>query len=392
MDEEKLTCAALPLRADESAWALVIGTRAGMKMLFGGQWEKLKRRIDAREWALKSEVRCLIGDADAQVTAEDDGENGFPSQAEALLYARFEAGMTGLTLLPCANVAHNGAHLKEAVIAAAVRQRRPAAYLRWLMDDNAFCSTLTDCAEWLIETEDAAGMPLNEAEGAVRFVRDLTPYYQRKQWMLGGAGVLAAAAGFLCGCGTVGAAMRDEALRALLGHTLTKELADCLHLKKDEGLQYAAKVCAYLENACGEEAWPAMGENLIGRFIACVLPAIAAYEKQNAALPEGLCFALSALVMLYAGVRKNADGQFVLPAEEGEEPVFDQAYALSAFSRMSCDMPPESLAYAALSDCEVWGCDLREIEGLEDKAASQLRDMQLLGARAAMRAAAERIQ
>lgn len=31
-------------------------------------------------------------------------------------------------------------------------------------------------------------------------------------------------------------------------------------------------------------------------------------------------------------------------------------------------MPCEALAYAALSDCEIWGCDLREIEGLEELA------------------------
>ena len=50
-----------------------------------------------------------------------------------------------------------------------------------------------------------------------------------------------------------------------------------------------------------------------------------------------------------------------------------------SFSRLSCDMPPESLAYAALSDRAIWEEDLREIPGLEDTIASQLRDLQLLG-------------
>ncbi len=42
-------------------------------------------------------------------------------------------------------------------------------------------------------------------------------------------------------------------------------------------------------------------------------------------------------------------------------------------------MPPESLAYAALSDRAIWEEDLREIPGLEDTIAGQLRDLQLLG-------------
>ena len=93
--------------------------------------------------------------------------------------------------------------------------------------------------------------------------------------------------------------------------------------------------------------------------------------------------------MLYAGARKNADSRYVLPADEKEIQLIENPKVLAAFSRMSCDMPPESLAYAALSDREVWGCDLREIDGLEERVASQLRDMQLLGAKAAMAAAAE---
>ena len=46
MSERTLTCAAMPLRADQSAYALVIGTREGMARLLGGQTEKLERRID----------------------------------------------------------------------------------------------------------------------------------------------------------------------------------------------------------------------------------------------------------------------------------------------------------------------------------------------------------
>ena len=42
-------------------------------------------------------------------------------------------------------------------------------------------------------------------------------------------------------------------------------------------------------------------------------------------------------------------------------------------------MPAESLAYAVLSDRAIWEEDLRELPGLEDKIASDLRDLQLLG-------------
>ena len=385
MGEHEMNCAALPLNGEENVFALVSGTREGMRALLGGAAEKLRRRIDPVEWVVKPEVQCLISDEASPVTV-DAGEDAFPALAARLLYARWQAGGAGLALLPCADVPHNGEHLKEAVIAHAVEARYSSDFLRWLVTENRFCSTLSDCAELLIETD--APLPIPEAEGAVRYAADLTPYRLRRQRMLGGAGVLMAACACLCGVDTLGAAMREEELRALLGGMLTKEVIPALQLPREEGLRYAARVCAYLENACGQDRWPALGEGLCARFTACVLPAIVEYEKQKAVLPSCLCFALSALIMLYAGIRPGKEEGYCLPTEAGETPVLDRPYVLQAFSHMSCDMPPESLAYAALSDRELWGCDLREVEGLEDRVADQLRDMQLLGAREAARRAA----
>ena len=66
---------------------------------------------------------------------------------------------------------------------------------------------------------------------------------------------------------------------------------------------------------------------------------------------------------------RNGESCFV---SEDEELLF-------SFSRLSCDMPAESLAYAALSDRAIWEEDLRAIPGLEEKITEQLRDLQLLG-------------
>ena len=132
-----------------------------------------------------------------------------------------------------------------------------------------------------------------------------------------------------------------------------------------------------------------MGENLLARYVRAILPAMTEYEQKNAALPRRLAFAVSALIMLYSGVRPDDQGVYTLAGKDGSMPVLDRANALRAFSRLSCDMPCEALAYAALSDCEIWGCDLREIEGLEELATEQLRDMQLLGVCEAMRKASK---
>ena len=155
MSERTLTCAAMPLRADQSAYALVIGTREGMARLLGGQTEKLERRIDPAEWALKTETQCVIGDESASVALAADNADDpqtLAGQIVRLLRLRYQKGLPGWTLLPCAPMLHNGKHLAEAMIACAVQWKLPAAFLRWLISENAGCATMTDCAQWLIET------------------------------------------------------------------------------------------------------------------------------------------------------------------------------------------------------------------------------------------------
>ena len=79
-----------------------------------------------------------------------------------------------------------------------------------------------------VEKLDAAEAPQALAgyvAEAVRYVHDLQPYALRKQWMLGGAGVITAAVGALCGMNTIGAIMRDGDFRGLLGKALTEEIS-----------------------------------------------------------------------------------------------------------------------------------------------------------------------
>ena len=278
----------------------------------------------------------------------------------------------------------------EAAIACAVARHAQPGYLRYLVSDNAFCATLSDCAEWLVEADEktAARLPLPKSD-AVRCVPDLSPYALRRTRMLGGAGAMAAVCACLAGVETLGEAFKDEDIRTLLGKALTEEMPPDAGFSRTENLQYAVQVCSYLENACAGEKWPEMGENLLARYVRAILPAMTEYEQKSAALPRRLAFAVSALIMLYSGVRPDDQGVYTLAGKDGSMPVLDRADALRAFSRLSCDMPCEALAYAALSDCEIWGCDLREIEGLEELATEQLRDMQLLGVCEAMRKASK---
>ena len=60
----------------------------------------------------------------------------------------------------------------------------------------------------------------------------------------------------------------------------------------------------------------------------------------------------------------------------------DDPGALEAFSRLSPDMPSDSLAYAVLADRTLWGGeDLRALDGLEESMAANMAMVASMAAR-----------
>jgi hypothetical protein len=89
--------------------------------------------------------------------------------------------------------------------------------------------------------------------------------------------------------------------------------------------------------------------------------------------------------MLYAGARENEAGVYEVARGEKNAAIHDDPESLEAFSRLAHDMPAESLAYAALADWNIWGMDLREVDGLEMRVAFDLSSIQRIGLRETMR-------
>ena len=193
--------------------------------------------------------------------------------------------------------------------------------------------------------------------------------------------------GALLGLETVAACMKDEVLRPFLGHALLHEIMPCMGLSKQAVEALAMQICRELETSSIEQPLVSLAANGVRAWGDQVLPLLTAYQEREDAIPPCLCLGLAALIMLFAGARQGPDGAFASAQGEKGFPLTEDEDILRAFSRLSCDMPPETLAYAVLSDRAIWERDLREIPGLEEKLAGQLRDLQLIGLRAALESA-----
>ncbi len=352
---------------------------------------------------------------------DDAPPASFPGKLTRFLYERFTAGLPGLVMLPCELSDHNAENLRECVQKTAAQWALGNAFGAWLDNECVFCPTLVDrivtgypkeearalCEEfgyedkllvtaetfglWVIQAPDwvRAEFPLDKAGCPVLFAEDVTPYKVRKVRVLNGSHTLLASAAFLCGLDTVGDCMRDERVRAFSTRALDSEIVPLVPLPRAEVEVFAGDVIKRFENPANKHLLSSIALNAVSKYQARVLPTMEEYAAKHGEPPRCLAFGLASLIMLYAGARMNDRGAYEgIRAGEPFE-ILDDPIALRAFSRLSCDMPPEMLAYAALSDQDVWGRDLREILGLEDMIAAQLSDIMLLGARAAMDKARE---
>ena len=207
---------------------------------------------------------------------------------------------------------------------------------------------------------------------------DFAAVCDKKKRIYDSAVFLCAAAGYLAGKKNFAEALKDEAMRAWIGHSFFDEILPTLPYEKDAVAPDVISAFERLENPMNDMPLLAIGRNLLGSFSSTLLPAIRAYADKTFEAPIGLSFALAAAIFLYAGAREENGAYYVARGEE-KDILIDDPEILESFARFAHDMPAETLAYAALADRGTWGMDLREIDGLEMRIAYDLSSIQRIG-------------
>lgn len=169
----------------------------------------------------------------------------------AALELRRRGAAPPIAVVPCDNMPDNGAHVERALRSLAERISPELAH--WLPQGVRYVSTSVDritprveaadlslveertgwadaspvvtepFRDWVLSGQFPSGRPAWEAAGA-RFVDEITPWENRKLWMLNGAHTVLACAGLARGYSSVSEAMADGELVGLL-HGLWDEAA-----------------------------------------------------------------------------------------------------------------------------------------------------------------------
>ena len=182
---------------------------------------------------VEQDLASLRSDASAAVVT-------LPARLVAGLLARRAAGAGPITVLSCDNLPHNGSATAGVVTALAAEV--DPSLVDWISDHVDFASSMVDritpattdedrelvaerCSyldaapvptepfsEWVIAGSFPAGRPQWEAAGA-QLVDDVTPYEQRKLWLLNGSHSLLAYAGSIRGHTYIDEAIADPVCR-----------------------------------------------------------------------------------------------------------------------------------------------------------------------------------
>lgn len=376
-----------------------------------------------REQVVQSILRALDPDADdaalmalardpgiAFAILHEDEAGEFPERdaacaalAARFLVERWRAGMPGMALIACGDSADCAGRLRARIASFAQAWRAGESFLAWLSDCRFF-PALADClvvrsgaeeaarlcgemnyrdamihlAEpyglWAIQADEAfrAAFPLAELCGQIQFVDDLARPLLYKHRLFDAGLFAMAALGCLHGDETLAECMKDEPLRELVGRAVLDEILPFLPLSREEAAPYVIDCFERYANPMNDNAILTSARGLIHKFNAGVLPAVRAFAAEHFRPPEKLTVALAATVLLYADARR-ADGRWETVVGQETRELHESPDVMEAFSRLSSDMDPESLAYAVLSDRELWnGADLREIDGLPEMLSENL--------------------
>lgn len=357
---------------------------------------------------------------DPSCQLEDRPASSYPGKLTQFLYARYQAfgkePGKGFVILSCELINDNGKELKKCVLNYAKQWKLEEDFLRWIEEENLFCSTLVDrivtgypkaeapklCekfgyednaidtgevfAFWVIEGPESLKkeLPFAEAGLPVMITDNHKPYKQRKVRILNGAHTSMVLGAYLAGEDIVRDCMNDETICGFMNKAIYEEIIPTLTLPENELMDFARAVTDRFNNPFIDHALLSISLNSTSKWKARVLPSLKGYVEKNGAIPKCLSASLAFYIAFYRGVRLEEQGLIGVRGEN-EYVISDDRAVLEFYAAHKAD-DAAALAQTVLSNESFWGEDLTKINGLCDTVAKDLQVIECEGARALMEA------
>jgi len=207
----------------------------------------------------------------------------------------------------------------------------------------------------------------------VLITNDMTSYRTRKVRILNGAHTVLTPVAYLCGIETVREGVEHKVIGEFLSQTLAVEIIPTLDLPKEELIAFADSVDERFRNPYIRHELMSISLNSVSKYKARVLPSLIEYYNRKGTVPVRLSFALAAMVAFYRG--KNGDQTIALKDDQNILDMFSSLWAKYDAKAIKA----EKIISTFLSDKDIWGKDLTEIDGLVAKVSGYLEDILQFG-------------
>ena len=387
-----------------------------------GEWDKVL------ELAKSDDLEIIVSNTteagivhDTESTFDQAPPLSFPAKLTRVLYERFTAGKPGIVMLSCELIDNNGKELLKCVNQYIDDWRLSDDFRRWVNEKNIFCSTLvdrivpgrirdpkevealdaangysdplTDVGEvfgiWVIEGPDGLEdrLPFRKAGVPVIVVPDVTPYKKRKVRILNGAHTGFVLGAYLAGYDIVRDCMHDDIILGYMNRMLYDEVIPTLPLDRKDLEDFAQAVQDRFNNPFVNHELMSISLNSTSKWRARNMPTFLDYVKEKGELPPCLTTSFAAYIAFYSNEPQDlTDKGLVCRRPKGNDyTVSDDRYVLEFYWAHRNDSP-EELVHAVMTNTEMWGQDLTEVNGFEEAAIRILKTIRADGAVAAYKA------
>ncbi len=338
----------------------------------------------------------------------DGVPSSFPGKVLAFLYKRWQlfygSDAAGMVVLPTELIPDNGKLLLKIINQLAVINHLEYSFITWLNNANHFCNTLVDCIVpgklspaltadvyqllgyedelmimsepfrlWAIESDHPAVKEILSFTGidnGIVITDSIQKFRDLKLRLLNGTHSFSCAIALLAGFKTVKEAMSNKEFVNYLDELMLREISPCL-LNQEIDLKiahdFAEGVKERFANPFIEHKWISIAVNYTEKMRMRNIALILRYEELTHKVPEHMAVGFAAFLMLMKQTGR-AFNQYTI----------DDAKA-SIFVSIASHQSVEQYVHAILADATLWGTDLSNITGFEERIIQLLKLIDLVG-------------
>lgn len=331
----------------------------------------------------------------------------YPAKLTKFLFARYNAGLDGVYMMPVELIDNNADELYKCVDKYIKLWNLPEGFKKWNDEKNFYCNTLVDRIvsgyprdeetknhlwnligekDELMSVGEPFGLWAVENKGDVKnFVKEgkhnievvltdnIKYYKKRKVRVLNGSHTNLVPVGLYLGKVTVDECMNDSKIDAFINATLKNEIIPFVSDDIAATTKFAYSVTERFFNPYLNHQLLSISLNSVSKWKARDLPSFKDYYEKFGKIPANLTIGFSYLMAIYSGLYKDGDKYCVdLPSRTVE--IKDDAPYLEYFAN-------KGSVSAFMKDADVWGEDLSAYKGFVeavDKNVAKIKGGEVL--------------